>query len=143
MNKLTIATLALLIPATPALAAETDVIRKLDPAWQAMEQRVTPLVGQTGQRTLLDMAYAQVAVDACPGLALNAKAFDAAFGKLAGGLKKDAAEQRKFENKLMAEFGTYTGLVLAESFLDKPAFCQAVEGIKTRKGGPAQFWTAK
>ena len=43
----------------------------------------------------------------------------------------------------MTDFGVYTGLVVAESFLDKQGFCQAVETIKAKHGGPSQFWTAK
>ena len=131
----------LLVCAASMAMADTSSIARLDLAWQAMERRVTPLLGQTGQRTLLDMAYAQVAADACPGLAINRNAFEAAFGRLAGGLKKNVAEQRQFENRLMAEFGTYTGLVLAESYLDKPGFCQAVAAVKARKGNPSQFWS--
>lgn len=133
----------LLMIATTALAADTDVLGKLDPAWRGMEQRVTRLLGQTGQRTLLDMAYAQVAVDACSGLTLNNPAYEEAFSNLAGAKKRNPSEQRRFENQMMAEFGTYTGLVLAESFLDKAAFCRAVEGIKARRGGPNRFWIAR
>lgn len=136
--------MTLLLAATPpAFAADADVITKLDPAWQEMERRVTGLVGPTHQKTLLDMAYAQVAVDACPGLGLNNKAFDDAFNLMTGSARKDAVEQRRFENSLMTDFGVYTGLIVAESFIDKPGFCKAVDGIKARNGGPAKFWTAK
>jgi hypothetical protein len=141
MNKTLIA--ALLAASAPVLAADADVIGKLDPAWKGMEKRVIALVGQQGQRQLLDMAYAQVAVDACPGLALNGKTIDETFGSLLAAKRKDAAEYRHFENKVMTEFGTYTGLVLAESFIDKPAFCQAVAGIKSKPVGPGKYWTAK
>ena len=136
--------MTLLLAATsPTFAADADVITKLDPAWQEMERRVTGLIGPTHQKTLLDMAYAQVAVDACPGLALNSKAYEDSFGAMVAGPKKDAAEQRRFENTLMTDFGVYTGLIVAESFIDKPGFCKAVDGIKARNGGPAKFWTSK
>lgn len=133
----------LLLLVAPTLAADSDVLGKLDPAWRGMEQRVTTLLGPTGQRTLLDMAYAQVAVDACPGLTLNNRAYEEAFAGLVSGRNKDWSQQRRFENRMMAEFGTYTGLVLAESFLDKAAFCRAVEGIKARQAGPSKFWTSR
>ncbi len=130
----------LLAISVPALGADADLIKKLDPAWKAMEARVTQLVGQSGQRTLLDMAFAQVAVDACPGLAINSKAYDEAFARLSKARKNDAAKPLRFERALMTDFGVYTGLVVAESFLDKPGFCKGVEKIKARKNGPAQFW---
>jgi len=141
MNKTLIA--ALLAVSTPVLAADAGVLGQLDPVWKGMEKRVIALVGQRGQRQLLDMAYAQVGVDACPGLALNPQAIDATFASLLAAKRKDAAEFRQFENKVMTEFGTYTGLVLAESFIDKPAFCRTVEGLKGKPGGPGKYWTAK
>jgi hypothetical protein len=136
--------LAMLFAAShPAVAADVDLIKKLDPAWKSMESRVTRLVGKSGQRTLLDMAFAQVAVDACPGLAINAKAYDEALTRLSSSKTKDAGEHRRFEQVLMTDFGVYTGLVVAESFLDKPGFCQSVENIKNNKGGPTLFWVTK
>jgi hypothetical protein len=139
MNRLVMALLTTL--AAPAFAAEAEIIGRLDPAWKEMEARVTRLLGQTGQRQLLDMAYAQVAVDACPGLRLKEKAYEEGFSRLAGSAKRAPAEQRKFENEMMADFGVYTGLVLAESFLDKPAFCLAVGKVRDKSGGPSRFWT--
>lgn len=141
MKKIALA--MLFVASAPAVAADVDLIKKLDPAWKSMELRVTRLIGKSGQRTLLDMAFAQVAVDACSGLAINAKAYDEAFTRLNSGKTKDAGEHRRFEQALMTDFGVYTGLVLAESFLDKPGFCQSVENIKTKKGGPTQFWATK
>jgi len=69
MKKIALAMLS--VASAPAMAADADLIKKLDPAWKSMEARVTRLVGKPGQRTLLDMAFAQVAVDACSGLAIN------------------------------------------------------------------------
>ena len=139
MNRYVLALLTTL--AAPAFASDAEVIGRLDPAWKEMESRVTRLLGQTGQRQLLDMAYAQVAVDACPGMKLKEKAYEEGFSRLAGGVKRDPAEQRKFENAMMADFGVYTGLVLAESFLDKPAFCHAVARLQDKATGPGRFWT--
>ena len=139
MNRYVLALLMTL--AAPAFASDAEIIARLDPAWKEMEARVTRLLGQTGQRQLLDMAYAQVAVDACPGLKLKEKAYDEGFSRLAGGVKREPAAQRKFENEMMADFGVYTGLVLAESFLDKPAFCQGVAKLKEKGTGPDRFWT--
>lgn len=133
----------LLLSISGLLRAEENVLARLDPAWKALEQRTTRLVGQANQRKLLDMAYAQVAADACPGLNLNRTAFESAFGGMVGGAKKDAAAQRRLENEVSTYFGAYTGLLLAESFIDKPAFCKGVEGVKSRKGGPTGFWSAK
>ena len=127
----------------PAWADETALLAKLDPAWKAMEGRVTRLLGSTGQRQLLDMAYAQVAADACPPVKLDNQSVEATLTKLAGIAKREPAAQRQFENALMADFGVYTGLVLAESFLDKPGFCAAVERLKVKRTGPGQFWTTK
>jgi len=124
-------------------AGECDFIKKLDPAWKSMEARVTQLVGQAGQRTLLDMAFAQVAVDACPGLTINAKGYRDAFAGLIKGKTQNAAEHRRFEHALMTDFGVYTGLILAESFLDKAEFCRSVDNVKTRKAGPSRFWTTR
>jgi len=139
MNRYVIALLTTL--AAPAIASEADIIGRLDPAWKEMEARVARLLGQAGQHQLLDMAYAQVAVDACPGLRLKEKAYEEGFSRLAGSVKRAPAEQRKFENEMMADFGVYTGLVLAESFLDKPAFCLAVGKVRDKSGGPSRFWT--
>ncbi len=121
-------------------ASEPEGIRKLDPAWKEMEHRVGKLLGQADQRKLLDMAYAQVAVDACPGLAIDAKGFEHAFAGMAGKGQRTPTEQWRFENEMMVDFGVYTGLVLAESFLDKPVFCEAVERIRQKAGGPSHFW---
>jgi len=126
-----------------AMAIDADLIKKLDPAWKSMEARVTHLVGKSGQRTLLDMAFAQVAVDACRGLAINPKAYEESFARLSSDKIKDAGEHRRFEQALMTDFGVYTGLVVAESFLDKSGFCQSVENIKNNNGGPARFWDIK
>lgn len=139
--KIAIAWLLTMVATT--LAADPCELDKLDPAWRGMERRVAGFLGQTSQRMLLDMAYAQVAVDACPGLSLDQPAFEAAFSRLAGTRKRDLNDQRRFENRMMTEFGTYTGLVLAESFLDKSAFCRTIETIKTRQGGPGKFWIAR
>jgi hypothetical protein len=133
----------LFVASAPAVAADVDLIKKLDPAWKSMEARVSQLVGKSGQRTLLDMAFAQVAVDACPGLAINSKAYDDAFTRLSKGKTNDAGEHRRFEQALMTDFGVYTGLVVAESFLDKPGFCRSVEKVKAHKAGPTQFWSTK
>ena len=141
MNRYAIAFLTAI--SAPALATEAEVIGRLDPAWKSLESRVTRLLGQHGQRQLLDMAYAQVAVDACPGLTLKDKAYEEGFSRLAGAAKRHPVEQRKFENEMMADFGVYTGLVLAESFLDKTAFCQSVDRIRRQAGGPSRFWTAR
>lgn len=137
--------LALLCATSCSLVAAEcdDYLKKLDPAWKSMEARVTKLVGQTGQRNLVDMAFAQVAVDACPGLAINAKGYRDAFAGLIKGKTKNAAEHRRFEQALMTDFGVYTGLILAESFIDKPGFCRSVDKVKASKAGPTRFWRAK
>jgi len=137
--------IALLCATSCSLAAAEcdDTLKKLDPAWKSMESRVKRLVGLSGQRTLLDMAFAQVAVDACPDLAINAKGYRDAFAGLIKGKTQNAAEHRRFEHALMTDFGVYTGLILAESFIDKPAFCRSVDKVKAGKSGPTRFWTAR
>lgn len=129
------------ILSTSALATDS-VIAKLDPAWAEVEKKTVKLLGQQGQRQLVDMAYAEIATDACPRLELNQKAMSEGFDRLSAG-KKTPAEDPSYERNLMTYFGVYTGLILSESFIDKESFCQQVEGVKQRKGGPTQFWTAK
>ncbi len=147
MRRLFIALLAGLA-AGPTLAASVDsasVISKLDPAWQELENKTAKLIGRDSQHAMVDMAYAEVAIDACPGLTANKAAFDKGFEGLSSDplKKRKPEEQRPFEHQVMAFFGVYTGLILSESFIDRDAFCKDVAGVQSRKGGPSQYWVAK
>lgn len=135
-----------LVPATAsaesAPAATAPAPNKLDPAWVEMERRVTTLAGQDKQRQMLDLAYATVAAEKCQGLKVDGKTINDEFHVLAEDTQKsrNPDEQRQFEIELSVAFGTYIGLVLAEGLQDLPAFCQEVEAVKARNGGPAKYW---
>ena len=142
----TMATRWLVIPlvtvlTVPALAADPSVA-KLDPAWAELERKTIKLLGQEGQRQVVDMAYAEIASDACGGLVLNPKAMTEGFDHLAEAGNKATGGRQSFERGMMAYFGVYTGLILAESFLDKNSFCEGVERVRQRSGGPSKFWTS-
>ena len=135
--------LSMTLTSPPSLSQGTAEIRKLDPAWIAMERRVRGLLGSEGQKTLLDMAYAQVAVDACPFGSLDKEAVSKTLDALASSSKKAPLAQRAFENEMMNYLGVYTGLLIAESFIDHPAFCQGLKGVLSRKGGPSRWLHTK
>jgi len=118
-------------------------VTKLDPAWAKLEKNTIQLVGPEGQRQLVDMAYAEIATDACPGLTLNQQAMTEGFDRLAEAGNKTGGGRQSYERGMMAYFGVYTGLMLAESFLDKPSFCDGVERVKQKNGGPGKFWIAR
>ncbi len=121
-----------------------SVTSKLDPAWTEVEKKTIKAVGQQFQRQLVDMAYAEIATDACPGIALNQTANTNGFDQMvANSGKTTLAEQQTFERNMMAFLGVYTGLLLSESFIDKETFCKEVETAKVRKGGPTRYWAAK
>jgi hypothetical protein len=44
---------------------------------------------------------------------------------------------------MMNYLGIYTGLLIAESFIDHPAFCQGLKGVLSRKGGPSRWLQTK
>ena len=124
--------------------AEDSVFSKLDPAWTEVEKKAVQALGQPVQRQLVDMAYAEIATDACPGIVLSKTAMTGGFDQIsASSGKTNAVEKQTFDRNMMAFFGVYTGLILAESFIDKEAFCAGVDGVKQRKSGPTKFWTAK
>ena len=126
----------------PAWATNPS-ITKLDPAWTEVEKKTIRLVGQEGQRQLVDMAYAEIAADACAGLVLNQKAMEEGFDRLAEAGGKAPGGRQSYERGMMAYFGVYTGLLLAESYLDKPYFCEGVDRLRKGEGGPGRFWIAK
>ncbi|MGY6216979.1 hypothetical protein ACW73L_17620 [Methylolobus aquaticus] len=126
-----------------SVGATDPSVAKLDPAWAELEKKTTQLLGQEGQRQVVDMAYAEIATDACGGLTLNQKAMTEGFDQLAEAGNKATAGRQSYERGMMAYFGVYTGLILAESFLDKRSFCDGVERAKVRKGGPSRFWTSQ
>ena len=135
--------LSMTLTSPPSLSQGTAEIRKLDPAWIAMERRVRGLLGSEGQKTLLDMAYAQVAVDACPFGSLDKEAVSKTLDTLASPPKRAPLAQRAFENEMMNYLGVYTGLLIAESFIDHPAFCQGLKRVLSRKGGPSRWLHTK
>ena len=126
----------------PAVSKPTNA---LDPAWQEIEKKVIAIVGQKGQRTIVDIAYAEVGADACPGLKINGKAFNESFDALIEDPehKRSPEQQRALEHQSMAYIGVYVGLLLSESFGDRDRFCKEVDVVKTTKAGPSKFWTAK
>ena len=135
--------LSMTLTSPPSFSQGGAEIRKLDPAWIAMERRVRGLLGSEGQKTLLDMAYAQVAVDACPFGSVDQEAVSKTLDALASPPKRAPLAQRAFENEMMNYLGVYTGLLIAESFIDHPAFCQGLKAVLSRKGGPSRWLHAK
>lgn len=135
----------LLLASTSALAInDSEVIRKLDPAWRSVEEKTVALVGSDYQKTMVDAAFASVAVSACPGLAFKSEEVNKRFSNMVsdkGG--KTPQEQQDFSVKASVLYGTYLGLLIAESHLDTPVFCEYVEKAKTKKGGPNDFWATK
>lgn len=126
---------------SPSVRADTDIdLKKLDPAWHQLEQRTRQFMGKADQRKLVDMAYAHVAADACPEIRINATAYGEGFTAIAADHPKDGIEQRTFENEMMTYFGVYTGLILAESFLNHESFCKGALHLKDLKSGPSRFW---
>jgi hypothetical protein len=123
----------------PASSQSASEISKLDPAWRQMERRVRDLLGSEGQKSLLDMAYAQVAVDACPGWVLDRDAVSKALDDFATKLKRAPEDQRAFDNEMMNYLGVYTGLLIAESFIDHPAFCKGLKAVVLKKDGPSRW----
>lgn len=141
-NPASIVVLASILFSTGSVA--DSITSKLDPAWTEVEKKTIQAVGQQFQRQLVDMAYAEIATDACPGIALNQAAITNGFDQMVANSGKTApAERQTFERNMMAFFGIYTGLLLSESFIDKETFCKEVETAKQRKGGPTKYWTAK
>ena len=122
-----------------AWAADPSVA-KLDPAWAELEKKTIQILGQEGQRQVVDMAYAEIATDACGGLVLNQKAMTEGFDHLSEAGNRTTGGRQSYERGMMAYFGVYTGLILAESFLDKHSFCDGVQRAKQRSGGPSRFW---
>lgn len=135
--------LSMTLTPMPSLSQGATEIRKLDPAWIAMERRVRGLLGSEGQKTLLDMAYVQVAVDACRDGSLDKEAVSKTLDALASPPKRAPLAQRAFENEMMNYLGVYTGLLIAESFIDHPAFCQGFKAVLSRKGGPSRWLHTK
>jgi hypothetical protein len=114
----------------------------LDPAWEELEKKAVRLLGQEGQRKLVDMAYAEVGADACPGIKVDNKAFNATFDAITADTKKErnADQQRAVDHQSMAYLGVYVGLLLSESYGNREKFCQDVERVKGRQGGPSVYW---
>lgn len=114
----------------------------LDPAWEELEKKAVRLLGQEGQRKLVDMAYAEVGADACPGIKVDNKAFNETFDAITADNKKERApdQQRAVDHQSMAYLGVYVGLLLSESYGNREKFCQDVERVKGRKGGPSAYW---
>ncbi len=132
------------VVAETATTAPAAASNKLDPAWVEMENKVINLVGKDKQRQMLDLAYATVAADKCQGLNVDGKMINKEFEILSSDTQKhrNPDEQRQFEIDLSVAFGVYVGLVLAEGLQDMPAFCQEVDAVKARNGGPNRFWSA-
>ena len=142
MKKILLITLAATFSAS-ALAGDST-FSKFDPAWAEVEKKAIQALGQPVQRQLVDMAYAEIATDVCPGIVLDKTAITRGFDQMAANSGKTTAiEKQGFDRNMMAFFGIYTGLLLAESFVDKETFCAGVDGVKQKKSGPTQFWTAK
>jgi hypothetical protein len=127
------------------ITAPASTANPLDPAWQELERKVSTFIGQQKQREMLDMAYAEVAADACPGIKLNGAAINSALDVMGAntGNTRTPEAQRRFEHEMMIYVGVYTGLVLAESFQDRELFCKQVWNVNSRKGGPTRFWSAE
>lgn len=129
--------------ATAAIEAPTGTAANvLDPAWEELEKKAVRLLGQEGQRKLVDMAYAEVGADACPGIKVDNKAFNETFDAITADTKKERNpdQQRSVDHQSMAYLGVYVGLLLSESYGNREKFCQDVERVKGRKGGPSTYW---
>lgn len=133
-----------LLSASAMALDDNAVIKKLDPAWVSLEQKAVSLAGPDYQRLMVDAAFASVAVSACSGLSFNGDEVNARFTQMVnekGG--KTPEDQQNFSVKASVLYGTYLGLLIAESHLDTPVFCKYVEKAKARNGGPNQFWISK
>lgn len=114
--------------------------QKLEPAWQAVEGKLIPLVGEQRNRLLIDLVYASVAGNVCPGVSVNAEEFKRAFSRFEDEKYRGMAEepQKHYEHELLIHYGTYIGLLTAEALADRDAFCLTAKDVKTSGGGP--YW---
>lgn len=123
---------------------DRELLQKLSPAWMSLEKKTVTLVGPEYHHTMVDAAFASVAVSACPGLAFKGEEVDRRFARLVsekGG--KTPEDQQRFIIKSSTLYGAYLGLLIAESHLDTAAFCRYVEKAKSQPDGPSLFWSVK
>lgn len=134
-----------LIAMGPAVAMDdSEVLKKLSPAWVSVEEKTVNLVGPDYQKLIVDAAFANVAVSACPGLSLNGPEIDKRFNQLVSEKGGQTPEEIKtFLVRASTLYGTYVGLLVAESHLDTAAFCKYVDNAKASKKNPNPFWIVK
>jgi hypothetical protein len=121
-------------------SANTPLWQKLEPAWQAVEGKLKPLIGEDRNRLLIDLAYASVVSKVCPGATIKADDFQQAFNRFEDAKYRSMREtdQKRYEHELLIHYGTCIGLLTAEGLADRDTFCSTATKVKLAGGGP--YW---
>jgi len=127
---------------SPAPVAATPLF-KFAPALKKLDQKVTAELGIGQQQALRELAEAAVLADSCGFITLDKDQFKKEFGVLAARYsKRKPAEKRDYENKQMAYFGVYVGLLIAEATDRRPEFCQIARRIEEKQCPLSRYWVA-
>jgi hypothetical protein len=131
--------------ARPALGASGPVeapalTSQLNPAWERLAQSNEKFLTKDQETLLHDLAFASAAAGGCPGFTIDRDKFKQGFEnfKTDDYMKLPAEEKRKFDYRLMMNYGAAVALYTAEGLLHPKDGCKFAE--RKRSEGPGRFW---
>lgn len=131
--------------AQPALCTSSPaeapaLVSQLNPAWERLAKSNEKFLTKDQEALLHDLAFATAAAGGCPGFTIDREKFEQGFQgfKTDDYMKLPAEEKRKFDYRLMMNYGAATALYTAEGLLHPKDGCRFAE--KKRNAGPGRFW---
>jgi hypothetical protein len=134
---------ALLVWLAPNVDAQQEapaLVSQLNPAWKRLDQSTGKFLTPDQETLLHDLAFASAAAGGCPGFTIDRDKFEQGFQgfKTDDYMKLPAEEKRKFDYRLMMNYGAATALYTAEGLLHPKEACKFAE--RKRSEGPGRFW---
>ena len=113
---------------------------QLNPAWDRLAQSNDKFLTKDQEALLHDLAFASAAAGGCPGFTIDRDKFKQGFEsfKTDDYMKLPAEEKRKFDYRLMMNYGAAVALYTAEGLLHPKQGCKFAE--TKRDQGPGRFW---
>lgn len=115
----------------------------LAPVWAKVERYASGFLEEPQQKQLYELSFAAAVPAVCPSFRVDEAAIEKGFLQFdtQAFRKLPLADQRKFEQKLIATYGVGVGLLMADGSLQPERFCATAEEARDNPSG--RYWLAK
>ena len=117
----------------------------LAPVWAKVERYASGFLEEPQQKQLYELSFAAAVPAVCPSFRVDEAAIEKGFLQFdtQAFRKLPLADQRKFEQKLIATYGVGVGLLMADGSLQPERFCATAEEARDKPSGRSRSVTTR